>query len=524
MIKIRYLDALAKNIETFCKDPIQRDAFIDAFLSRHTIGFALHPVSERPHNEIYSNWITNNAGVLCINVYFEKIIQDINEVGKNLSAACSGADSGPLSVAMRKNINDSKKAALTHLAKIYELTGIEFEFEVDWADVAGKTSSNIYKDRIGDVIHDWYLKGLAKQLEKFVKDPIYKDAFAEICGERKALAFMLRDEKRTQYDKHWLSFDNGVLVINVPKSEYSSSTDSVGEDLAQALSSLGGLSLQARKNINDAGKERDANLAIIEKATGITFDVEADWELLNKQHSAYKDRVGDMVYKWYLGGLAKNIAKFCEHPIKKEAFVDSFTTRRTITFKVHDETPATHRHDDMWCTNEAGVLTINFEKMKATSNCDKCGADLVSCCSEGDLTLAARLDIFDTMPARAKIMEQVLAATGVDYEVEVDWKNWCDASNHLYPDRPGGCVNAYLTAFAKNVVELCKDEMSKEAFVDATPAKQIYFRIVSQDELGGSHVNCTCTFSEEGILHISTSKDKCYLNTSSCGEDIIKRL
>ena len=53
---------------------------------------------------------------------------------------------------------------------------------------------------IGDLVHDTYLESFAKTLVNFVKEPNYKSAFAELCGERKKLAFKIHDEERERDD------------------------------------------------------------------------------------------------------------------------------------------------------------------------------------------------------------------------------------------------------------------------------------------------------------------------------------
>lgn len=40
----------------------------------------------------------------------------------------------------------------------------------------------------------------------------------------------------------------------------------------------------------------------------------------------------------YLGGLAYNVTTFCQDPIQKESFVETFGTKKRITFELYDHT------------------------------------------------------------------------------------------------------------------------------------------------------------------------------------------
>lgn len=527
-LTFRYLGALAKNIEWFFEDPIQRDAFIDTFAPRHTMAFVVHKWVDRPPHTKYYSWVTNDSGILVVHMYEQYLSQEVDMVGKwTLSEACSGPES-PLNVEMRKNINDTKPVALKHLKTIYDLTGIDFEYEVDWTQVAVGTAKSGYgsKEKIGQIIHGTYLGSFAAYLEKFVQDPVYKAAFAELCGERKVLAFKIHQEDRSQFEYNWMTFEDGVLIINVGQYWYGRYEELVGRNLEKAFSSVGGLSLGCRKNINDFLPARDKNLSIIETATGIAFEVDVDWELMNRQVKGREDKAGEVVYSWYLGGLAKRIAKACENPVMKDAIVDCFGSRRTIGFHIHANAPEEHRNHMVWTTNEDGILTINFEDREAADNWgEMCGNDLEKSCSQGEICLEARLDIYNTTPARNKILERILQATGVAYEVEVDWKIWKTASDGRFRDRPGTALNKYFDAFATNLAKMCEDELCKDAFVEATTAKQIHFRILPQSEIGRPiNTDCTCTVSDDGILCINASVDTCGFYIDGCGRDLIKNL
>jgi len=524
------------SVEAFCKDPIQKESFVESFGERKTIAFNIiagEMDEESPYRYAYS-WIANKGGVLEINVPTSRFCSNTSNTGDNLSKACS-SDSGPMTVATRKNIKDNEPARKKNITKIQKLTGLEFEVDVDWVNAASAAKERGYEDRVGEIIYSWYLEGLASSVESFVKDSIQKESFIEAFGEKKTIAFNiitaeLDEENPNRYAYSWIENKGGVLEINIPLSRFCSNTSNTGDNLSKACSGDGPLTVATRKNIADSDKKRLAHLKTIKTACGIDFEVEVDWVAvaLACKDRGYADRAGEVVYDWYLDGLSNSIKSFCADPIQKESFIESFGERKAISFNIittelDEESP--HRYAYSWIENKGGVLEINVPIARFCSNTSNTGDNLSKACSgDGPLTVATRKNIKDNEVARKKNLTRIQKATGIEFEIEVDWVPFAAlAKERGYEDRIGEVIYSwYLEGLASNLETLCKDEMCKEAVGEACSKKTIAFLIVDEEEMNGSYVKCT--FSDDGALNVSVSKSRLCSNTSNTGSDIESRL
>lgn len=235
----------------------------------------------------------------------------------------------------------------------------------------------------------------------------------------------------------------------------------------------------------------------------------------------------------YIGGLARMIEKFAGDSIQHEAFVEAFGERHLIKFELHDDavegrnSNSTHQ----WVSNSSGELVIHIYAHHFNSEDSYyTGRNLDEACSDGGpLTVAARKNIKDKSALRDKHLARIQKATGVDYEVEVDWADWTAALKHkgsYAQDNVGTTVyGEYLDALAENIEKLCKDDMCKEALVEATGKKTIHFRIIPQDQLGNINSKChSVKFSEDGTMIVATSDDNICKDTRNCGNDMQSNL
>lgn len=521
-----YLGGLAGSITEFAKHAIQKEAFIESFGERKTISFVLHDPAPEDRQSEYV-WTSNNSGVLTINTTVSRFCSNTSNTGSDLSKACSG--DGPMTVATRKNISDQDKKRAAHLKTIMTASGIQFEVEVDWVVAAETAKTKGYTDRVGEIIYDWYLGGLAGSVTSYCKDAIQKESFVESFGERKQIVFVIDATPVEGHEKDYQFTANngGVLEIHIPTERMCSNCSNTGSDLAKSCSGDGPLTVLTRKNIKDKEVSMIKHLKTIEKDSGIKFEVEVDWVSVVPAFNAkgYSDRAGEIVYDWYLAGLAGSITSYCKDAIQKESLVESFAERHTISFHIHDPAPEGHATDYVWVTNESGVLTINISKDRACSNTSNTGSDLAKACSgDGPLTVTTRKNIKDKETERKKHLTRIQKATGIEFEVEVDWVEFAAAAAAKgNTDRVGEIVYGwYLDGLAGNLEKLCKDEMAKEAVGEVCGKKTIQFRLVPQEELGTNYQ--TVTFSDDGAMIISTSKDRICSNTSNTGSDIESRL
>jgi hypothetical protein len=411
-------------------------------------------------------------------------------------------------------------------------SGVTFEVEVDWMVIAPVAEERGYKDRCGEIVYDWYLGGLADNVTSFCKDPIQKESFVEAFGSthRISMAIVELEEGESFYTK--TKNDNGSLVILVPKDRFCSNVSTTGEDLSKTCSGDSGpMTVATRKNIADNQKTSVKHLKTIKTAAGIEFEIDIDWVKIAEaaKERGYEDRSGEIVYDWYLGGLADNVTSFCKDPIQKEAFVEAFAERKTIAFVIQpnqsEDEESKHRYDYVWVHNDSGVLQVNIPVDRFCSNVSNTGNDLSKACSgEGGMSVATRKNIKDEEKNRKKNLTRIQKATGLEFDLDVDWFVFAElAKERGYEDRIGEIIfNWYLDGLAGNLESLCKDDMCKEAVAEAAHKKVIAFQIISDDDMESKYSKCT--FSDDGALVISVSKERFCSNVSNCGQDIESRL
>jgi hypothetical protein len=262
----------------------------------------------------------------------------------------------------------------------------------------------------------------------------------------------------------------------------------------------------------------------------------------------YKDRAGEVIYNlyghtspaWafspisiqktnlflilrYLKGLASNIETYVKDEIQKESLVEAFAAKHVISFALQTEAPQ-GRSPYVYLENCDGTLTVNIVKGKICCNCFDTGKDLARACSDdGPMTVLARKNIKDKEADLKKHLARIQKVTGVEFTVEVDWPAIATtAATTGYTDRPGDVIyGSYLSGLTSNLEKLCKDDMCKEAVVEAAHKKVISFSLVADSELEGKYA--VCKFSD-GTLQVHLSKGGFNCNANRTGSDIQSRL
>ena len=434
-----------------------------------------------------------------------------------------------LSLTTRKNIKDNEPKLQAALAAIAKASGITFDVEIDWLLYVDAVEAKGYKDRVGEIFYDWYIKSLASYIEKFCADPIQKESFVESFSSRHTIGFAIHAEAPEGHtsDYQWTSNDNGLLCINIAKDRICSNTGNTGNDLSKCCSGDGPLSVATRKNIQDKDALRAKHMKAITAAVGIEFDMEVDWVSFSQACATkgYTDRPGEIAYDWYLKGLSEYIVKFAADQIQKEAFIETFGERKTISIRIHDPAPEGHTSDYVWTSNESGVLCINTTKDRICSNTGNTGNDLSKACSgDGPLNVATRKNIKDKDANRAKHMKAITTAIGVEFEMEVDWAVFAQAtSSKGYADRAGEIAyDWYLKSLSEYIVKFCQDPIQKEAFLESFGERKTISVKIHDPAPEGHTSDYQWTTNEHGVLVINISKDRICSNTSNTGNDLSK--
>lgn len=474
-----------------------------------------------------SHFITNDNGALKVNVYKDRVTNNADKCGA--SGLAQSVSDGPLSVLQRKNIakNDTT-TRVAHLKTIEAATGVEFDTEVDWPEFAVATEAKSYKERVGDIVYDWYLKALASAVQTFCKDSIAKESFVESFGERKLISFKcveIAQEKR-KCDYYALVNVGGVLMVHIDKSKICTNASGLGDNIADVCSGDDALSVKQRQNIakNDT-TSRAKHLKAIADATGIEFDTEVQWVefAASTQAKGYADRVGDIVYDWYLKALAEKIVTFAKHPIQREAFVESFNTRKVISFKIVEEKTAKSKSDYFSTTNEDGVLCANIVKSRITTNASSFGDDLeIACSDDGPLTVPMRKNIGDASKFLKEHLETINKASGIEFEVDVNWPVFAELTvKKGYHERVGDIMyNWYLKAIAGRVTTFCKDPIQKEAFNEAFGSKKQIVFFLAEEKHEKRRSSYHYTLCNDGVFEAHIVASNFTSNCDQLGDDL----
>eukprot|EP01122_Echinamoeba_exundans_P017912 TRINITY_DN9860_c1_g1_i1.p1 TRINITY_DN9860_c1_g1~~TRINITY_DN9860_c1_g1_i1.p1 ORF type:complete len:312 (-),score=103.21 TRINITY_DN9860_c1_g1_i1:82-951(-) len=285
-----------------------------------------------------------------------------------------------LSLAIRKGIRDSEPKKVEHLEKIKNATGVDFTFEVDFGAILAQIPADKkadYGDRIGEVLHDWYLSPLAYGIERNVSsDEMKKEALVTACTAKKISFAILPDAewKKAGYGSYArIRVVNGVLFMEVKPDTFCANVDNVCQDFEKCFAGEGGLSLKTRASIRDTESERADLLKAISDAAGHTYTFECDWDALTPAINArgYEERHGEVV-NWHLGGAKYHLVKLLGDEMGKEAFVDA-TPSRVIKFVVD---PKAAKGKLSKFENGAWVLVVKPDSL--ASNVDETGSDVES--------------------------------------------------------------------------------------------------------------------------------------------------
>lgn len=225
----RYLEGLADNVTAFCKDPTQKEAFVETFGAKKRITFEVYDHTKGDPG--YYNRTRNDNGTLMMGSNKECFISNTGEIGKDLSVTCSG--DSVMNVATRKNIQDFEGKRDENLARINKAVGLEFSLDIDWVPFAKLLSATqAYKDRIGWMIYEAYLESLADNLETLCKDEMSKEAVQEAC-DKKTIRFALDENLERGYGD--CTFVDGVLTLSFPPARFGSNVGIIGQDIASRL-------------------------------------------------------------------------------------------------------------------------------------------------------------------------------------------------------------------------------------------------------------------------------------------------
>jgi len=277
------------------------------------------------------------------------------------------------------------------------------------------------------------------------------------------------------------------------------------------------LPLALRKNIRDFEPKLQENLAKIKAATGRDFTLEFDMAQFGEvsKTRGYENRTGEIVYQSILGPAATNIANHMKDEMIKAAF-NAQVTNPVIKMVID---PAATGYGEPRL--EGGQLIVAFKADKFCANVDELFREnLVTLFTVDGLSLETRLNLRKNEPKLQESLGKLKAATGRDWTLQYDaplFAKTCETRG--YKNRLGDCLlDSTVRGMTGNIVNLCKDDMSKEAFLDAV--KNPAIKLVLSDASSGYGLASI----EAGQLVITFRPGSFCANVDECAANLPKIL
>ncbi|KYR03082.1 hypothetical protein DLAC_00574 [Tieghemostelium lacteum] len=235
------------------------------------------------------------------------------------------------------------------------------------------------------------------------------------------------------------------------------------------------LTLNQRKSLRDSEPQLKEALESIKASTGEDYQVEIDYEALLAtipDDSKWLKEDPGFFNKTCVPNFASCLNNQLKEEILKEAFVEA-TAGRKITFRANTD----KKNTDYW------KLAIENENIVILFRPSIANVDEISYFPlakfipvPGVYSLLARLDLKENKEKFDEALESIKAATGDAWTYdEASLENVYKVLDANCQESVGRLYSEILTNIAYNITEKCKDDMVKEAFVEATPNKTIVF-------------------------------------------------
>ena len=247
--------------------------------------------------------------------------------------------------------------------KEFGITGVTFEADYPtlFKELDEKSRANVV--HVPDYLERW-LPGMKSSV---LKDSLAKKAIVHTWTTKK---IVFRFNPKTEGYLQAV-FEEGVLYFQTKTSTFWCNVDDLGRKVPVGATTGSEYPLALEQNFAQYEPKLRENLARIEKAlgvTGMTLEI-LEWRKMEAQAgSSYQNRLGEVAYSWYLGGLAGNIERFCKDDMVKEAIRDA-VSKKKITIRY--DAGAKSYHEEKF---EDGCLAILVKGY--ASNVDSTGKEL----------------------------------------------------------------------------------------------------------------------------------------------------
>eukprot|EP01110_Echinostelium_bisporum_P010721 TRINITY_DN422_c0_g1_i2.p1 TRINITY_DN422_c0_g1~~TRINITY_DN422_c0_g1_i2.p1 ORF type:complete len:561 (+),score=273.12 TRINITY_DN422_c0_g1_i2:58-1740(+) len=378
----------------------------------------------------------------------------------------------PIPLPIRKAIRDTEPKMKESLEKLQESTGKEFTVEIDWEkNLAAVDESN--RANLPSTYQDSVIENVVVNIVEMCKTETTKEAFLEASSSNKIVINVNTNPKA---DKYWdIKFENGDIVISHKKELYNVS-DVRWFDLKAVIPSPGGLSLVQRLNLEQNKEKMDEHLEKLAEATGANdWSIDVDFEKIVKEISPSNvNQIGDIFYNNALENIVCNIIEAVKNETIKESFNEA-TSQHKIVFQVNND----KKFDKYWDVKfENGNVVVDFKKDLYNQSDLKWVNLSEKIPSPGGLSLVQRLNLEKAKEKYDELLEKLQSITGADWTVEADFDKLVKELAPNNANQIGDIFhNNALENLVSNIEELCKQETSKEAFLEATSERKIVFRV-----------------------------------------------
>eukprot|EP00727_Mastigamoeba_balamuthi_P005078 m51a1_g14569 hypothetical protein (280) ;mRNA; f:1065787-1067002 len=272
-----------------------------------------------------------------------------------------------LPLPLRKAIRDAEAKKGEYITAIEEAFGISgVTFECDYAAVHAALDAGS-KEQVPNVI-DAYLSNFAGSVRRLLEDSLTKEWWVRDWTSKK-IVFRVAPKPFEGYCRQVI--EGGVLYWEVKPNTFYTNVD---ELISRAPAGLHG-NLELAKNLRDYEEKKNENLRTIAGALGVdSVSFEADIDKVNAaaKDRGYENRTGEILFDWYLGGLASNLQRMCGDDMTKEAIRDAVSAKKII-FRINAKPKGGSYTYDYF---ENGNLIVEVKPDNLASNVGECGAEL----------------------------------------------------------------------------------------------------------------------------------------------------
>ena len=139
--------------------------------------------------------------------------------------------------------------------------------------------------------------------------------------------------------------------------------------------------------------------------------------------------------------------------------------------------------------------------------------------------LAIRKNLKENEKVRDENIARINASTGTTWDFEPDLENLYKALKPKYQEQIGNVIyNSYLGGLATNIENFCKDDMCKEALVEAITGKAV--TMVVNGEVAPSYNPVVKIESGKLVIYVNdnSSSENFPCNAGNTGNDLMSLL